>query len=92
MKELSYCKILVLTYEKSYFKLVQAHFHIGKEYLKFKCYEQAYNHIQTAIDKNIKATENSSKTFSTQFINSITPTCSLFWENVCTILQNMKQH
>jgi hypothetical protein len=30
MKELAYCKILVLTYEKSYFRLVQAHFHIGK--------------------------------------------------------------
>ncbi len=30
MKELAYSKILVLTYEKSFFRLVQALFHIGK--------------------------------------------------------------
>lgn len=30
MKELAYSKILVLTYEKTYFRLVLALFHIGK--------------------------------------------------------------
>lgn len=30
MRELAYNKILVMTYEKSYFRLVQALFHIAK--------------------------------------------------------------
>jgi hypothetical protein len=30
MKELAYSKILVLTYEKTFFRLVLALFHIGK--------------------------------------------------------------
>lgn len=55
MKELAYSKILVLTYEKSYFRLVKALYHIGKEYLKFNCFEQALVHLQNAIAKNVKA-------------------------------------
>lgn len=46
MKELAYNKILVLTYEKSTFRLVVAHFHIAKEYLKFRCLEQAEMHLK----------------------------------------------
>jgi hypothetical protein len=61
MKELAYSKILVLTYEKSFFRLVQAHFHIGKEYLRFKCYDQALFHLESALNKNIKAGTSSSK-------------------------------
>ena len=75
MKELAYCKILVLTYEKSYFRLVQAHFHIGKEYLRFKCYEQALSHLITAIDKNCKASESSSTMFITQSTSYSTLIC-----------------
>ena len=69
MKELAYNKILVLTYERSYFRLVLAHFHIAKEYLKFKCYEQTISHIEQAITKNVKAAINRSKSFLTQIIN-----------------------
>ena len=61
MKELAFSKILVLTYEKSFFRLVQAHFHIGKEYLRFKCYDQALFHLESALNKNIKAGTSSSK-------------------------------
>lgn len=79
MKELAYSKILVLTYEKSYFRLVQALFHIGREYLKFNCYEQALTHLQNAIDKNVKASQTLSKFHLTQSTKYIIPICSLTW-------------
>lgn len=45
MKELAYNKILVLTYGRPVFRLVMAYFHIGREYLRFSCYEQALKHL-----------------------------------------------
>lgn len=71
MKELAYNKILVLTYEKSYFRLVRALYHIAKEYIRFECYEQALCHLENAIAKNVKATSNSSKISTIQSISSI---------------------
>ena len=71
MKELAYSKILVLTYEKSYFRLVKALSHIGKQYLKFNCFEQALAHLDNAIMKNVKAGANAGRTSITQTISFI---------------------
>lgn len=72
MKELAYSKILVLTYGKSVFRLVIAHFHIGREYLKFNCYEQANKHLEISISENKKAADDPSNyRINSQFKNFI---------------------
>ncbi|EGR29183.1 hypothetical protein IMG5_161330 [Ichthyophthirius multifiliis] len=52
MHQLALAKILVFTHEKSQFLLVEAHTKLGIAYLDFKCYEQAIDHLTTALKKN----------------------------------------
>ena len=84
MRELAYNKILVMTYEKSYFRLVQALFHIGKEYLRFDCYEQASEHLKSAISKHVQSNENSSKALIIQSTDCITHSCCQLWGSAFT--------
>jgi len=51
MHHLAISKILVFTHGKSDFRLVAAHFHIGKAYLMFGGLEQAINHLTIASTK-----------------------------------------
>lgn len=91
MKELAYNKILVLTYERSYFRLVLSHFHIAKEYLKFKCYEQTISHIEQAMNKNVKAASNRSKIFLIKTTNYSIPIFKLTLQFVFIILKNLNR-
>lgn len=50
-------KILVYTHGKSEFRLVMAHHHMGKAYLKYRCYEQSIDHLTMALKKNSKLAE-----------------------------------
>lgn len=51
MHQLAIAKILVFTHGKSDFRLVVAHFALGKAYLDSNCYEQAVNHLTIASTK-----------------------------------------
>lgn len=51
MHQLAIAKIMVFTHGKSDFRLVSAHFAIGKVYLETGCYEQAVDHLTIASTK-----------------------------------------
>lgn len=51
MHQLAVAKLLVFTHGKSDFRLVVAHFALGRAYLENKCYEQAVNHLTIASTK-----------------------------------------
>ena len=52
IQELVINKLLVLTHERSEFRLVLAHYHLGKAYLKNYCIDQAIEHVSVALHKN----------------------------------------
>ena len=49
---LSICKVLVTIHKKSVFLLVIAYAQLGEAYLASKCYEQALEHLTTALKLN----------------------------------------
>jgi tetratricopeptide (TPR) repeat protein len=51
MHQLAIAKILVFTHGKSDFRLVAAHFALGRAYLESNCYEQAVSHLTIASTK-----------------------------------------
>lgn len=44
-------KLLVLTYNKSEFRLILAHYHLGQAYLLHECVDQAVEHVSLALHK-----------------------------------------
>lgn len=52
--QLALAKILVIVHGKTPSYLVTAHCKLGEAYLNFKCFEQAVDHLSTALKKNNK--------------------------------------
>ena len=49
--QMAIAKIMVFTHGKSDFRLVSAHFSLGKVYLELGCFEQAIGHLTIASTK-----------------------------------------
>jgi tetratricopeptide (TPR) repeat protein len=52
--QLGIAKVLVIVHNKSASYLVTAHCKLGEAYLNYRCYEQAIEHLTTALKKNSK--------------------------------------
>jgi len=52
IQQLAICKVLVNIHKKDLFILVRAYTNLGEAYLNFKYYEQALDHLTTALKLN----------------------------------------
>lgn len=52
VKQLALAKILVKIHGREAFLLVKGHTHLGHAYLEYKCYDQAYDHLKIALERN----------------------------------------
>ena len=52
IKQLSLAKVMVNIHKKSSFLLVTAHSQLGEAYIDLSCYEQALDHLTTALKLN----------------------------------------
>jgi len=52
VKQLAIAKLLVRVHSRSPQMLVKAHTHLAHAYLEHKCYDQAYEHLKMAYERN----------------------------------------